>query len=85
MMISPEMFANKYRNDSIEKIIEIRNDLINDIKDLEKIVFDKEQKGNSWDICLGSDVQYQMTLEYLARLCVLLSNKYNDEVVNADV
>ncbi len=53
MMISPEMFANEYRNDSIEKIIEIRNDLINDIKDLEKIVFDKERNTESSLICIN--------------------------------
>jgi len=48
MMISPEMFADEYRNDSIEEIIEIRDELINDIKDLEKIVFDKERNTESW-------------------------------------
>ena len=77
MMISPEMFADEYRNDSIEEIIEIRDELINDIKDLEKIVFDKERNTKAWGFCPGPDVQYQMNLEYLSQICVLLSEKYN--------
>jgi len=42
MMISPEMFVDEYRND-----------LINDIKDLEKIVFDKERNTESSLICIN--------------------------------
>ena len=84
MMMSPEMYAEEHRDDSFEELIETRNVLVDELRTLEKIVFDKEQKGNAWDICPEPDVQYQMTLEYLARLCVLLSNKFNDEVVNTD-
>ena len=79
MMISPEMFADEYRNDSIEEIIEIRDELINDIKDLEKIVFDKERNTEAWGFCPGPDVQYQVNLEYLSQICILLSEKYNEE------
>ena len=79
MMMSPEMFADEYRNDSIEEIIEIRNDLINDVKDLEKIVFDKERNTESWELCPDPDVQYQVNLEYLSQICILLSEKYNEE------
>ena len=42
MMISPEMFVDEYRND-----------LISDIKDLEKIVFDKERNTESSLICIN--------------------------------
>ena len=38
MMISPKTFVDVYRNNSIEELIEVRNELINDIKDLEKML-----------------------------------------------
>lgn len=82
MMMSPEMYAEEHRDDSFEELIETRNDLVDELRTLEKMVFDKEQKGNSWDICPGPDVQYQMTLEYLSQICILLSEKYNGEFVN---
>ena len=44
MMISPKMYAEEHRNDSFEELIEMRNDLVDELKTLEKIVFDKEQK-----------------------------------------
>ena len=81
-MMSPEMYAEEHRDDSFEELIETRNDLVDELRTLEKMVFDKEQKGNSWDICPGPDVQYQMTLEYLSQICILLSEKYNGEFVN---
>lgn len=81
MMISPEMYVEEHRNDSFEELIETRDDLVEELKSLEKIAFDKEQKGNAWDICPGPDVQYQMTLEYLAKLCMVLHEKYNDECI----
>ena len=79
MMISPKTFVDEYRNYSIEEIIEVRNDLINEIKDLEKIVFSKDRNNEAWGICPGPDVQYQVNLEYLSQICILLSEKYNEE------
>lgn len=84
MMMSPEMYAEEHRDDSLEELIETRNDLVDELRTLEKIVFDKEQKDKAWEICPGPDVQYQMTLEYLAKLCMLLYEKFNEEVVYAD-
>lgn len=82
MMMSPKTYANEHKNDSFEEIIEMRNDLVDELKDLEKIVFDKEKKDDEWSICPGPDVQYQMTLEYLAEVCVMLGEKYNKEYEN---
>ena len=84
MMMSPEMYAEEHRNDSFEELIEIRDDLVEELKTLEKVVYDKEQKDKARDICPGPDVQYQMTLEYLAKLCMVLHVKYNAEVVFAE-
>lgn len=84
MMISSEMYAEDHKTDTFEELIEIRDNLVDELKTLEKIIFDKEQKDKEWDICPGPDVQYQMTLEYLSKLCIVLHEKYNNEVIYAD-
>lgn len=60
------------------------NDLLNEIRGLEEIVFDKDKKDEAWDIHPRPDVRYQMNLEYLAALCNYISEKYNDEYVWGD-
>lgn len=79
MMMSPEMYVELYRDEPIEKIIKIRDELIDNIKDLEKIVFSKERSSDEWNFHPGPDVRYQVNLEYLSQICILLSEKYNAE------
>ena len=79
MMISPRTFIKEHRNESIEEIIETRDKLIDDIKDLEKIVFSKYRSSDVWDLNPTPDVQYQVKLEYLLQVCILLSERYNEK------
>ena len=79
MMMSPEMYVELNRNEPIEDIIKIRDELIDNIKDLEKIVFSKDRSSDEWNFHPGPDVRYQVNLEYLSQICILLSEKYNAE------
>ena len=81
MMISPETYVLLHENESFDQLIKERESLIQEIADLEKIVFDDNKLSDAWQIKPGPDVQYQLTLEYLAELCKFMSQKYNREVV----
>lgn len=81
MMISPETYVLSHENESFDQLIKERESLIQEIANLEKIVFDDNKLSDAWQIKPGPDVQYQLTLEYLAELCKFMSQKYNREVV----
>ncbi len=81
MMISPQGYISEHENDSFEQLIKERNSIIKEIKDLEKIVFSDDKTDPAWMIHPGPDVQYQMSLEYLAELCKFICDKYNREIV----
>ena len=81
MMISPEMYVEEHNNDSFEKLIEERDELIQIIKELETIVFDESKDDPAWQFRPGPDVRYQMNLEYLSALCKYIKDKYNKEIV----
>lgn len=81
-MMSPESFVRAYKDEPIEEIIKRRDELIDNIKNLEKIVFSKDRSSDEWNFHPGPDVQYQVNLEYLSQICILLSEKYNGEFVN---
>lgn len=78
-MMSPESFVRAYKDEPIEEIIKIRDELIDNIKNLEKIVFSKDRSSEEWNFHPGPDVRYQVNLEYLSQICILLSEKYNAE------
>ncbi|MBE6034993.1 MAG: hypothetical protein E7222_09900 [Clostridiales bacterium] len=81
MMISPESYVDDHRNDSFEELIAERNQLVEELNRLEKIVYDKECADKAWSMHPGPDVQYQVTLQYLAQLCDFLQEKYRREIV----
>ncbi len=80
MTDSIEEFAREVADDRETEIIA---KILRKGKDAEEVadLLDMEKKDKAWDICPGSDVQYRMTLEYLAKLCMVLHEKYNDELV----
>lgn len=77
MMISPEMFVDLHKDKKYKDLLPIRDKLIEDIRAFEANAYDP--KMNS--ICPSPDVRYQMNLEYLGKLCELISEKYNKEFV----
>lgn len=77
MMMSPGTYGEEHKDDTCQQLIEERDKLIQEIRRLEKIVFDPEREDESWMVKPGPDVEYQMYLEYLAELCKRLGEKYN--------
>ena len=81
MMLSPNYYAEEHENDSFEEMINERKRLIEELGELEKIAYDEERTDSAWGIHPGPDVQYQMTLEYLSQICILLKEKYNRVII----
>ena len=78
MMISPQSYVDELENESYEKLIKERDKLIREIRHFEK---HREEIMNSEEIiiCPKPDVIYQVHLEYLGSLCMLISRKFNEE------
>ena len=84
MMFSPQGYLGEHKNDTFEELIKEREELIDLIKHLDKLVFFDDIMSEEWMIHPGPDVQYQMNLEYLVELCNYMSEKYNREIVWGD-
>lgn len=83
MMIGPKGYIMMHEKDSFPQLIKERNKLVAELKRLEKLVFDdKERLDDAWKFKPGPDVHYQVTLEYLAELCLFIEEKYNKEIVH---
>ena len=77
MMISPKGFIQQYIEKSYAELLCVRDGLIEQICNFEKC------KDNTTEIMMSPspEVIYQCNLEYLGRLCQLISEKYNKELV----
>ena len=75
MMISPMSFQEEHKNDSYEELIAVRDSLIKDIKEFE----DNNDSESEWEINPSPDVVYQCNLEYLAKVCIMISDKYRQD------
>ena len=75
-MISPEVFTEQHANKTYEELIEVRNDLINNIKRFEAMPQNEEP---DFIICPGPDVVYQMNHEYLSKICLLIIQKFQEQ------
>ena len=78
-MISPESFASEYENESNEKLLKIRDELIEEIRYFEN---NKETiiKSDIMQQHPQPDIVYQIKLEYLAAVCNLISQKFNESL-----
>ena len=77
MMISPEMFVELHKDKKYKELLPVRDELIQAIREFEEEAYDPEKAL----INPSPDVVYQMNLEYLGKLCKLISEKYNKEYV----
>lgn len=84
MMISPDYYVEQHKNDNFRALIKERDELICEIKALEKIVFSPKKTAPDWKFMPGPDVKYQVYLEYLSHLCMFIKEKYNREIVNKE-
>lgn len=84
MMISPEAYIDRFKGAEYLDLITERDRLIRFIKEYEEKDIAGDRSGKEWDIHPQPDVRYQDYLEYLSRLCVLMSEKYNEDYVWGD-
>ncbi len=77
MMISPESFIEQYNNKSYSELLLVRDKLLDDIRIFEKHGYCPEEV----IVNPSPEVIYQCNLEYLGKLCELISKKYNQEYV----
>jgi len=76
MMVSPQGFLEYHSDESYKELLPIRDGL------LAAILFFEEHKDDPKVIvCPSPEVVYQCNLTYLAKLCDLIAEKYNQEYV----
>ena len=80
MMICPQGFLDEHRNDSYEKLLKVRDELIREIRAFERRKTPAERRM----ICPSPEAVYQMNLQYLSVLCDYIAERYNSEFVNSD-
>ena len=90
MMISPEAYAGKLKTDSLQNLIKERDELLDFIQNFEKNCIDFQKRElifseDGWNIHPSPDVLYQVYLEYLAKVSVAISNKFNQEFESTDM
>ncbi len=81
MMISPEAYIDRFKGAEYLDLISERDRLIRFIKEYEEKDIAGDRSGKEWGIYPQPDVRYQVYLEYLSRLCMLMMEKYNEDYV----
>ena len=83
MMMSPETFIGTLENASYEEMIRERDELIESIKWFEKAY--AENEGNLGpQLYPSQEAVYQMNLEYLSRLCILIEAKFQKDFLKRE-
>ncbi len=76
-MISPEMFAEQHKDKTYAELIEVRDELIDDIKGFEATPSNAES--DFVIICPNPEVIHQMNLEYLSQIYMLIAQKFREQ------
>ena len=84
MMISTDVFVKQYEDEPYPDLIRERDRLIRDIRVFEEAEMAGDRSDPAWGVCPMPDVRYQMNLEYLAGLCKLMQERYNQEYVGEE-
>lgn len=74
MMDSPEVFADECREKSYRQLLAIRDELIKEIYEFEKTGVSSPEDISV--IAPSPETVYRCNLEYLAKICELISEKY---------
>ena len=80
MMTSPESYVSEFKDKTYNELLVERDRLIKSIKEFERNI-GKEDDTDCIIVSPSPEVVYQVELEYLGKLCELISNKYNLEFV----
>ena len=81
MMISPENYVEQFSKASYQEMIKERDNLFGYIKKLETMKKPGTDFNGEDMIDPQPDVIYQMNMEYLAELLLIMCKKYNEEYV----
>ena len=81
MMISPHSFGDSIKDKSYPEMIRERDRLIRFLKNFEKKEMAGDRSAPDWRCNPSPDVMYQVYLEYLAVLCGIMQEKYNNEYI----
>lgn len=81
MIISPSGYVSRIEDAEYYALIEERGRLVAYIIQYEKNEKAGDRTSEEWFRDPRPDVRYQMHLEYLAELCQLMHEKYNEEYV----
>lgn len=84
MMISPEMYVEQFKDATYQDMIKERDGLIRYIRKYEKLEKAGDRSGKEWMIHPQPNVRYQMYMDYLSALLLIMRNKYNEEYVWGD-
>lgn len=84
MMISPRGYIEHFKDADYNTLIKERDELIAYIVEYEKKEKAGDRSGDEWMINPSPDVCYQVYLEYLAEMCKLMHQKYNEDCVWGD-
>ena len=77
MMISPDWYIEDIKDKKYKELLIEKDKLLKEINDFEN---DKIPE-SEYMIDPSPEVRYQCNLKYLSKLCELISEKYNEEVV----
>lgn len=78
MMVSPQGFLEYHSDESYKELLPVRDELLAAILSFEE---HKDDPAEDMMVCPSPEVVYQCNLEYLAKLCELIAEKYNREYV----
>lgn len=84
MMISPEAYIEHFEDAEYLDLIKERDRLMQFITQYEEKDIAGDRSGEEWGIHPRPDVRYQVYLGYLSRLCMLMTEKYNEAYVWGD-
>lgn len=84
MMDSPDAYISRFENAEYLDLIAERDRLISYIQSYEKKEIAGDRSGAEWGMNPQPNVFYQVYLEYLAELCILMQRKYNSDYVWGD-
>ena len=79
MMISPQTYVMMLEDKSYRELIEERDRLIDEIRELEEMVLNRDPLDEAWLMCPNPETRYGVGLEYLAELCHYMSERKIDD------
>ena len=82
MMISPDSDVDKLKDLSYLELIKERDILIDSIQDFEIMEKWDDRSEEEWRMHPTPEVQYQVHLEYLSKLCSYMHERYNEKFVS---